>query len=215
MAAPLAASAKLIYGTIVMPDTLWRLRPRLARARAMLARFPQIPAAPAAAMKLLLINTEFPPGPGGIGTHAMQIGAQLSALGWEVTAATPQDYAPAGEIEAFNAPSPFNVVRLRHIPGPPFEALYRYLTVARIIRDWKPDVMLATGERSVWLARTWRASAERRGWPWAMAPSSALRNDGGGRSTKPRSAWRTSWCARASTRARACTRRASRAAASA
>jgi phosphatidylinositol alpha-1,6-mannosyltransferase len=80
-----------------------------------------------------------------------------------VTAATPQDYAPREEIEAFNARQPFRVVRLRHIPGPPFEALYRYLTVARIIREWQPDVMLATGERSVWLAPY---LARIRGTPW-------------------------------------------------
>jgi phosphatidylinositol alpha-1,6-mannosyltransferase len=114
-------------------------------------------------MKLLIISTEFPPGPGGIGTHAMQIGAQLSALGWEVVVATPQDYAPAAEIEAFNAQQPFRVVRLRHVPGPPIEAAYRHRTIAKIIRDWQPDAMLASGERSVWLASR---LSRIRGTPW-------------------------------------------------
>ncbi len=114
-------------------------------------------------MRLLLLSSEFPPGPGGIGTHAYQIGAQLSALGWEVVVATPQDYAPSGEIESFNATAPIRIVRLRHIPGPPLEAAYRYRALAKIIREWRPDAMLASGERSVWLA----ARLSRiRGTPW-------------------------------------------------
>ena len=83
-------------------------------------------------MKLLLISSEFPPGPGGIGTHAYQIGATLSARGWEVVVATPQDYAPSDEIENFNATAPFRIVRLRHIPGPPLEAAYRYRALANV-----------------------------------------------------------------------------------
>ena len=103
-------------------------------------------------MKLLIISSEFPPGPGGIGTHAWQIGCQLSVLGWDVAVVTPQDYADEGEVVRFNALSPIRVVRLKHIPGPPIEAIYRYKRAARVIKDWHPDVMLASGDRSVWLA---------------------------------------------------------------
>jgi phosphatidylinositol alpha-1,6-mannosyltransferase len=82
----------------------------------------------------------------------MQIAAQLTVLGWSVTVLTSQDYAPLAEIEAFNDAQAFRVVRLRRFPGPPLEAAYRYQVSSRIIRDWRPDVILASGERSVWIA---------------------------------------------------------------
>jgi glycosyltransferase involved in cell wall biosynthesis len=40
-------TAKLLLGVLMMPQTLWRIRRRLAAARAMLATYPQIPALPA------------------------------------------------------------------------------------------------------------------------------------------------------------------------
>ncbi len=39
---------KLVYGALMMPNTIWRLRARLASARAMLTKFPQIPTLPPA-----------------------------------------------------------------------------------------------------------------------------------------------------------------------
>ena len=41
--------------------------------------------------RLLLLSSEFPPGPGGIGTHAYQLARQLTARGWAVTVVTAQE----------------------------------------------------------------------------------------------------------------------------
>ena len=35
-----------------------------------------------AAPRLLLLSSEFPPGPGGIGMHAYQLARHLAARGW-------------------------------------------------------------------------------------------------------------------------------------
>ena len=51
-------------------------------------------AATTAAPRLLLLSSEFPPGPGGIGTHAYQLARHLTARGWVVTVVTAQEYAP-------------------------------------------------------------------------------------------------------------------------
>jgi GT2 family glycosyltransferase len=39
--------AKMLVGLVMMPDTLWRIHKRLGTARAMLAKYPQIPVLPA------------------------------------------------------------------------------------------------------------------------------------------------------------------------
>src|SRR5947209_2639215 len=102
-------------------------------------------------MRLLLVATEFPPGPGGIGTHACQVAHHLTRRGWQVAVSSPQDYAEDAEIHAFNGVQPFPVTRLRPIPGPALEATYRLAALGRALARWSPDVALATGERASWL----------------------------------------------------------------
>ncbi|HMN60229.1 MAG TPA: glycosyltransferase family 4 protein, partial [Anaerolinea sp.] len=103
-------------------------------------------------MRLLILSTEFPPGPGGIGTHAHQLALRLSQTGIELLVLTPQDYVYDKEIAAFNHAQPFRVRRLRHIPFSPFEAAYRINALDRAIRSFRPDWVMATGERSAWVA---------------------------------------------------------------
>ena len=101
--------------------------------------------------RLLLITTEFPPGPGGIGVHAYQVAKHLHRQGWEVIVVTPQDYASPEEIEIFNAIQPFKVIQLKKIPGAVPEAFYRLAVIRRHIGAWQPDVLLGSGQRAVWL----------------------------------------------------------------
>lgn len=103
-------------------------------------------------MRLLLLSSEFPPGPGGIGTHAYQLAKSLTAKGWDVEVVTPQDYAGEQEVEAFNAAQSFEIQRLHPVPGPPLEAVWRGFCTARRISRERPDVLLASGKRAVWLA---------------------------------------------------------------
>jgi phosphatidylinositol alpha-1,6-mannosyltransferase len=102
-------------------------------------------------MRLLLLTSEFPPGPGGIGTHAHQLARQFLGLGWEVAIITSQNYAAAADIEAFNQAQPFPVVRLSNLRGAPLKAAYRWRIASRWIRGWQPDIMLASGDRDVLL----------------------------------------------------------------
>ena len=66
-----------------------------------------------------VMTSEFPPGPGGIGTHAHEVALGLQRLGWEVLVLASQDYASAEDVAGFNGAQPFRVVRFRRIPGPP------------------------------------------------------------------------------------------------
>lgn len=103
-------------------------------------------------MRLLILASEFPPGPGGIGTHAYEIARQLVRLNWEVAVISPQDYASQEEVTQFNNSQPFPVVRLSSPPIAPLKALQRWRVKNRWVRRWRPDIILASGQRAVWLA---------------------------------------------------------------
>src|SRR5215469_8247015 len=100
-------------------------------------------------LRCLVVSSEFPPGPGGIGTHAHQVGVGLRRRGWEVRVLTNQDYASDAEVAAFNAALPFEVVRLRRVAGPAIEAVYRGFELVRLLRAFRPDVLVASGSRAV------------------------------------------------------------------
>lgn len=115
-------------------------------------------------MKILILSSEFPPAPGGIGTHAYHLALELSRLGWDVRVVTRQDYASRDEVRAYNRQLPFKVFMLRSVPTPPGEVLYRMSVVGFQIATWRPDVILSSGGRMVWLA-SWLSRFHRR--PWA------------------------------------------------
>lgn len=103
-------------------------------------------------MRLLVISSEFPPGPGGIATHAYQLAVHLRLRGWDVLVMSPQDYAPLEEIRAFNGRQPFDIVRFRRLPFAPAKAVQRFLLFRKQLRAFRPDIVLATGQRAVWIA---------------------------------------------------------------
>ena len=114
--------------------------------------------------RLLLLSSEFPPGPGGIGIHAYQLARHLSRLGWDVDVLSPQEYVSAAERDAFNRQQPFVIT-----PLPGREAgrgwwAGRLRTVAGAVRARRPDVLLGTGRRALWLAAAVHALT---GIPWA------------------------------------------------
>ncbi|HEY3862557.1 MAG TPA: glycosyltransferase family 4 protein [Verrucomicrobiae bacterium] len=114
-------------------------------------------------MKILLLSSEFPPGPGGIGTHAFQVISHLHRLGCETAVMTPQDYADEAECRAFNASLSFAVHRIDSGLGLLREAVARWNAVSRLIREFRPDVMVATGDRMAYLAGV---AARRFKLPW-------------------------------------------------
>jgi phosphatidylinositol alpha-1,6-mannosyltransferase len=102
--------------------------------------------------KLFLLASEFPPGPGGIGTHAHEVAVQLSKRGWTVEVAAPQDLASDDAIEAFNREQPFVVHRIRRFGSGITKLAHRAAIVSKLIRAAQPDVIVGSGERMVWLA---------------------------------------------------------------
>ena len=103
-------------------------------------------------MKILIISSEFPPGPGGIGTHAYHLASEFSVLGERITVLTPQDYVSPEEVVAFNRRQPFEIISLQHLPTSIIEGIGRFNTLQKVVRSKKPNAILASGRRAVWLA---------------------------------------------------------------
>ncbi len=104
------------------------------------------------APRLLLLSTEFPPGPGGIGMHAYQLARHLAARGWSVTVATPQAYVSADACAEFNRRQPFAVVTLPERDAGPLWPAARLRALARAMGAARPDILLASGRRALWTA---------------------------------------------------------------
>jgi phosphatidylinositol alpha-1,6-mannosyltransferase len=113
---------------------------------------------------LLILSSEFPPGPGGIGTQAHQLALCLGELGWRVEVITRQDFADDAEIALFNAEQPFTLTRLLPAGSALNELRYRAGVVLARARAAPPDVVLASGQRMVWLAALLSPLLRR---PWA------------------------------------------------
>jgi phosphatidyl-myo-inositol dimannoside synthase len=105
-------------------------------------------------MRLAILASEFPPGPGGIGTHAYQLAQHLQKLGWAVAVVARQDYDLQEDVTRFNHRQPFTMIRLVPAPGVIAEFIYRAFVTIRLFTTFKPEVVLASGERMVWLAST-------------------------------------------------------------
>ncbi len=103
-------------------------------------------------VRTLILSAEFPPGPGGIGTHAYELARQLARRGWTVDVATLQELAEQRDIDTFNRELPFAIHQLRQYPGIPTKLAYRVAVASRMIRRNRPALIVATGERMVWLA---------------------------------------------------------------
>ena len=102
-------------------------------------------------MKALLLTSEFPPGPGGIGTHAQQLAYHLSNRGWNLLVLSPQEYASEDEIKLFIRKQPYKIVRLRRWPEI-LKVTDRFFKTLYWAHFWQPNVIIASGQRQTWLS---------------------------------------------------------------
>ncbi len=63
--------------------------------------------------KILLIVSEFPPGPGGIGNHAYNLAKYLNLNGCDVTVLTISDFAEEKEQKNFDSSQKFEIFRFK------------------------------------------------------------------------------------------------------
>jgi phosphatidyl-myo-inositol dimannoside synthase len=98
----------------------------------------------------LIISTEFPPGPGGIGKHAYSVAKGLIANGARVTVISDMNYASEDEINKFiqDHKSIFEISRIRQ------KGLLTYIgrlvRPIRFVRKNKFKKIIVTGKFSIW-----------------------------------------------------------------
>ena len=95
--------------------------------------------------EILIVVTEFPPGPGGIGSHAFSMARALCAKGFSITIVAPADYVTEDEVVDFDQRQDFTIVRYNRAER--FHYLKRFRVAARHI---KPNVILS-GKFALWI----------------------------------------------------------------
>lgn len=95
--------------------------------------------------EVLIVATEFPPGPGGIGSHAFSMARALCAKGFRVNIVAPADYVTEDEVVDFDHRQIFNIVRYDRAER--FHYLKRFRVASRHI---KHNVIL-TGKYALWI----------------------------------------------------------------
>jgi phosphatidylinositol alpha-1,6-mannosyltransferase len=101
--------------------------------------------------KIFIVSTEFPPGPGGIGSHAYQIAKELHRLGWDVKVFSEQAWATEEEIDNYNRNSPFKIFRL--FPTPSVLSLVgKFFRLFFAALYYRPDIIFGSGKHGAWFA---------------------------------------------------------------
>ncbi|MDA8995022.1 glycosyltransferase family 4 protein [Schleiferiaceae bacterium] len=102
--------------------------------------------------KLLFISSEFPPGPGGIGKHALsflEAAADLEDI--SIRALVGQDYASIKEVQLFNNRLPFHVETFVNRSYKGYKLL-RAIQVIQYIISYRPKRVFLSGKSSLWFA---------------------------------------------------------------
>lgn len=98
--------------------------------------------------RILLVASEFPPGPGGIGYHAFCLAKELSNIS-SVLILCNGDYANQTELNSFDASQKFEIIRYKRVGL--FTPLHRVFMLSRMILKSKPNSIIYTGLFSIWL----------------------------------------------------------------
>lgn len=99
-------------------------------------------------LQFLLITPEFPPGGGGIGTHAFQISKGLNELGLSGAVITGYDYVSAKEAQLFDQKQFFRIIRIPSSRLRLLNPLIKLGVVTYYQFHLKPKVILCSSWRS-------------------------------------------------------------------
>lgn len=98
-------------------------------------------------VKILILTSEFPPDPGGIGSHAFSLSSALSRQNCQVSVITDGDASDI-KIAAFDSQLSFEVIRIKR--RFPFFYFVRVLSAWRTAIKFKPEAVLVSGRFSLW-----------------------------------------------------------------
>jgi phosphatidylinositol alpha-1,6-mannosyltransferase len=100
---------------------------------------------------ILIIASEFPPGPGGIGHHAYSLAKALQSNGYMVNVMTPADYALTEEVRYFDSAQTFGITRFLK-SGRLTTYIQRVITTFKFLKKERGDIsVILTGKFPLWL----------------------------------------------------------------
>lgn len=98
----------------------------------------------------LIISSEFPPGPGGIGKHAHSMAKGLLYNGVQVSVVCNMDYASEDEINSFlNNNRELNIHRIQRKGFSTY--INRIRTIISLYKKYRFDKVILTGQFSLWM----------------------------------------------------------------
>ena len=101
-------------------------------------------------MKLLIVANEFPPGPGGLGTHAFEIASQLSKS-QTVFVICAQHDKDRKEVMEFNSKLPFSISTNPRGSFLIVLVIRKIILICKALYRIKPDIVMPSGSNSIWI----------------------------------------------------------------
>lgn len=102
--------------------------------------------------KILLLGSEFPPQPGGIGHQALNLARELSAAGRELTVLTnSRGQKDRAEEQPFDSKLPFKVIRVPRYYLTAFSYLMRLIRLLEIRFKYSSCTLISSGQYSLWM----------------------------------------------------------------
>ena len=101
--------------------------------------------------KILIISSEFPPGPGGIGSHAFNLCNGLSKRGYEVIINTKSDYVNKNQEVLFDIKCSYKIFRFRRKKTSFQNWIHRLKIITGTILNYDIKHVIITGEFSIWV----------------------------------------------------------------
>ncbi len=100
--------------------------------------------------KILIVSSEFPPGPGGIGHHAYSLAKELFKIDEvQLTVLCNADYVVKEKVQGFDRDAEFEIFRFKRIGK--LTQIVRLIQYLKVCRQTKPEVIIYTGLFSLWL----------------------------------------------------------------
>lgn len=100
-------------------------------------------------VKVLLISSEYPPGPGGIGQHAYCLAKSLHEDGIELFVLSPADYTTEKEVQAFDKKQEYFIERYPRL-NPLINYINRLKITYKLIKNQVISHVILTGKFSLW-----------------------------------------------------------------
>jgi len=110
--------------------------------------------------KILIVTSEFPPQPGGMGNHAFNLADQLKRKNFDVTVIT--DYRSRNKsIENnFDKDLNFKTIRITRYSLIFITYFRRLIEYRKYLKQEKPAIIIASGKFPMWLVAFWKTKIE-------------------------------------------------------